>query len=289
MHIENIENWDHKLYQSAIIFTESLKNLNNLHKKSINTHTFDLTLQNALPKQFKFLTYIEEVEFIYIPEYKIFDYIYYRWPDMRMFQIFITMNQVSINLTAHVLFSPNMCEIFHLKHLNSFDLKTQKWNNELKNFNHFDNFYGCLMTFFVEDGIFWYFVDHNLVNYLKFAFENIKFHGLTHEILEKLTKDLNITGHYTYFDKTSKQYQSGSKNFIGYDAIASYFYSSEIVKNETTVHWSQPVYTMEIYYLVTQNDLYTNYEKLLMPFDFTTWIFLSVTINLAFGIILISF
>ncbi|KAG5669121.1 hypothetical protein PVAND_017017 [Polypedilum vanderplanki] len=206
-----------------------------------------------------------------------------------MFEFIITMDKVSINLTALVLFSPNLCGKFSLKLLNSFDLKSQKWKNELKNFNHFDNFHGCLMTFFVEDGINFYYDDHKSINHEQFAFVNMKFYGITHEIVKKLTKDLNITGHYTLVNRNLGEFWSGSKNFMGHFEFGSHFYSVGFTGIYTAVHFSHPIYTMEYYYLVTPNDLYTNYEKLLMPFDFTTWILLSVTISLAFGIIFVSF
>ncbi|KAG5669119.1 hypothetical protein PVAND_017015 [Polypedilum vanderplanki] len=200
------------------------------------------------------------------------------------------MDNVSIHLFAHVLFSPNLCGKFSLKLLNSFDLKSQKWKNELKNFNHFDNFHGCLMTFYVEFGINFYYDDYKPTSSLEFKLgDDIKLRGLTHEIVKKLTKDLNITGHYTVGDRNLGEFLSGSKNFIGYNEIASHFYSVGFTGIYTAVHNSHLGYTMEYYYLVTQNDMYTNYEKLLMPFDLTTWILLSVTISLAFGIIFVSF
>ncbi|KAG5669170.1 hypothetical protein PVAND_017064 [Polypedilum vanderplanki] len=268
MHIKDIEIWDHVLYQSAIIFTKSKKNLEILEENSINgADKFDLSLRNVFPKQFKFLTYIEKIEICDEAENRAFNTDFpFLWPDIRLFEILIIMNNVSINLTARVLFSPNICGKFHLKYLNSFDLKTQKWENELKNFNHFDNFHGCLMTFFVEAGIYLYYDNHKSLKLSdKFALGNVKFRGLSHEILEKLTKDLNITRHYTFIDRNGGKYMSGTKNFMGTYAIGTFFL------------------------IMTQNDLYTNYEKLLMPFDLTTWILLSATISLAFGIILISF
>ncbi|KAG5668781.1 hypothetical protein PVAND_016707 [Polypedilum vanderplanki] len=290
----DIKIWNHILYQSAIVFTKSKKNLRTLHKKSINTDELNLSLGNVFPKQFKFLTYVEEIENFDKADTELFfpSFSYLR-PDMRMFEIYITMDKISINLTANVLFSKNKCGKFHLKRLNSFNLKTQKWKKELKNFNHFDNFHGCLMSFLVEVNIFWYFDNYFSIFYegnslKKFALGNIKFHGLTHEILEKLTKDLNITGHYTYHDRILK-IGTGSKNFLANNAIASYFYSSEIVRSSTYLHWSNPIYTMEIYYLVTQNDLYTNYEKLLMPFDLITWILLTIVLFLTFCIIFVSY
>ncbi|KAG5669171.1 hypothetical protein PVAND_017065 [Polypedilum vanderplanki] len=289
-HIES-KNWDHVLYQSAIIFTESKENIKNLHKNSIKADKNGLSLGNVFPKQFKFLVYIDKIEDFSNAEDETFPKISYMLPDIRMFEFFIKMDNVSINLTAHVLFSPDMCGKFQLKLLNSYNLKSQKWENELKIFNHFDNFHGCLMTFIVEPAIFWY-TDEYLskeIPILEFAFKNLKLRGLTHEIVEKLTKDVNITGHYSILDRQSKHYWSGSKNFVGFYPIGSYLYSSEIVRSIEYAHFSYPIYAFKIYYLVTQNDFYTNYEKLLMPFDFTTWILLSATISLAFGIILISF
>ncbi|KAG5669173.1 hypothetical protein PVAND_017067 [Polypedilum vanderplanki] len=262
-----------------------------LNENSTNRpNELDMRLGNIFPKQFKFLIYVQEMKKIDKAAERAHHPISYIRPDIRFFEFFIIMNKVSIKLAARILFSPKLCGKFSLKLLNSFDIKTQKWKNKLNNFNHFDNFHGCLMTFFVEGGMNFYYDDYKSVNPLEIAIRDIKFHGLTHEILEKLTKDLNITGHYTLVDRFSgDKFLSGTKNFIGHFEIGSHFYSVGFIRTYTAVHYSHLVYTMEYYYLVTQNDLYTNYEKLLMPFDFTTWILLSVTISLAFGIIFASF
>ncbi|KAG5669148.1 hypothetical protein PVAND_017043 [Polypedilum vanderplanki] len=125
---------------------------------AINTQSHNSTFGNVFAKQFKFLTYVEEIEtFDKVENLPSSPTFFYLLPDRRMFEIFITMDTISIDLVTRVLFSENFCGVYHLRLVNTFDLQSQKWENELENFNHFDDFCGCLMAFFVEFEIDWYF------------------------------------------------------------------------------------------------------------------------------------
>ncbi|KAG5669462.1 hypothetical protein PVAND_017349 [Polypedilum vanderplanki] len=108
---------------------------------------------------------------------------------------------------------------------------------------------------------------------IKYGILHHKVHGLTHEILQ-LSSKRKIIFTSIWTKKKSEIFKHQIDFHI---AENNYLHEYHL--------WSEPCGSTEYYYLVTENDLYTNYEKLFMPFDETTWILLSVTILLTFLII----
>ncbi|KAG5667698.1 hypothetical protein PVAND_015669 [Polypedilum vanderplanki] len=127
IHIKSFNNWTHNLNQSAIILAESKKNLKILHQKLMAKSENDTKLANATPKQLKFLIYCENLTNLHsIIKNTKFERL--SWTDFRFFQFCIIKAGNYVNLSAIVLFSEKKCGEFQIKFLNSFDIKTQKWN-----------------------------------------------------------------------------------------------------------------------------------------------------------------
>ncbi|KAG5669349.1 hypothetical protein PVAND_017237 [Polypedilum vanderplanki] len=281
--IQNISSWNHQINQSAIIFIKSEKNLQKVHR---------IKLSNQEPKKFKFLAYIEEIKNlnqlqILLKSTKSFN----GNLKFQNFGFFLTKYENFINLTANLIFSEQKCEKYHLKILNSFEIKTQKWKTKLKSFNHFENFNKCFVPIVANFDILFYFENiksfydptKNIIN--SFSTENLNFQGLTHEIFKIIAQKHNFTPIYTINDfSKNKKYLNG-RNFVANSSYGINLKSYEIYRNNRNLFWSETCYSHDLYYLVTLNDLYTNYEKLLMPFDKTTWIFLCLTIGMTFIII----
>jgi hypothetical protein len=61
----------------------------------------------------------------------------------------------------------------------------------------------------------------------------------------------------------------------------------EDIRVNTDLFHTLPYRFTEFKYLVTPNEFYTNYEKLIMPFDMATWVLLWMTFGLTFVIIFV--
>ncbi|KAG5676356.1 hypothetical protein PVAND_006198 [Polypedilum vanderplanki] len=280
--VTDIKSWDHKLSKSAVIFVKTIQNLLNLQ---INTQqsknkSENSKLQNINEENFKFLVYIEEMKNLEI--FKNFSLEIKRprhleTSDIKFFEYFITHDRNIVNLSAYLLFSDVKCYLFTPKLLNTFDMKSQKWNKSLENFDHFSNFYGCFLSFFVYRTYVWY---HTQINE-----EEFQYNGLLYELLKITSEKLNFSIHYICFDRLKRTFVHDRKNARGH-FIQPVGMQYGFVKNIFHSTW-KPYGNVDFYYLVTKNELYTNYEKLFFPFDDATWIYLSITFGLTFMIIFI--
>ncbi|KAG5671333.1 hypothetical protein PVAND_001536 [Polypedilum vanderplanki] len=294
MHIKNITNWNHQLKRSAIIFIKSLKSLQNFYKFAIKSR-----LIKTNQEKLKFMIYAEEVktfqqlnEVIIETKNKI-DFT--KPADSRFYEFFITNDENFVNLTARLLFSEFHCGSFRSKLLNSFNLNSQKWNKKLENFDHYKNFYGCLVRFFVQYR-YWYDIENHTKYYelkqkndkifeMKVRGENLKFPGIMFELSSLMAKKGNFTTYHT------PSGISGSKSYFYY--IRNYKYNwndalefhIRILTLEKQWHYSPPINRVKYYYLLSFNDYYSNYEKLLLPFDDLTWFLLLFIFGLSFIII----
>jgi hypothetical protein len=294
--ILNFRKWNHKMKQSTIIFTKSYFNLAILNYYSMHLHMnypkYQLT--NTAPKQFKFLIYCEEIKNIkghqkLVKDFKLFDLS--RPTDFRFYEFLITNERDFVTLSANKLYSKNHCENFKLVTLNSYDKMSQRWIKKLENHNLYDDFYGCLLKFSsMHFGIV------RLRNYIhksekklqrSLRNNNVEFEGLLHDILKELVKKINFCFHYTIVRMTKKNnfYAFGSRKLEARTNRTIFFMWGSFAVSSPENYYSLPTSGIEMYYLVSWNDLYTNYEKMVLPFDFVTWVFLSFTFGLTFGVI----
>ncbi|KAG5671269.1 hypothetical protein PVAND_001475 [Polypedilum vanderplanki] len=302
-HFPFINYWNHNLNQSAVIFIKSMRNLENLHLRSISKRADYSHLTNSFSENLKFLVYIEEIK-----TFQQLDFVVKNScnpaknvnTDLRYFEFFITTDLNFVNFSANLLYSEKACEKFSPKILNSFDKRLQKWSKKLENFDHYRNFNGCLLKFRAELNNLLYFKKHKMLGFLsslsKDRFQNFvtsekpKLNGLVNEIVELMAKSSNFTPHFTVFlpdlDERPPIFISLSNYKTSLDLSQILLYGN-IQNNSDMFQTFRPFTTEEYYFLLSHNDLYSNYEKLLFPFDFLTWVFLLFTFGLTFGTIFI--
>ncbi|KAG5671337.1 hypothetical protein PVAND_001540 [Polypedilum vanderplanki] len=213
-HIENINDWNHLINNSAIIFIKSSTNLLNLHSISFQLYQDNTRLATVASKKLKYLVYVEEIQTFHDLENKLkairkLNYIFYiHISDIRFFEFFITADEKFVNLSANLLYSEDHCGQFKPKLLNSFNISAQKWNQKLQNFDHFSNFHGCMINFIFKFSEEFYFQDIGQYKYtneihrkiqLQIKNENPKYGGLLYEVVETMAKIYNFTIHYTYY------------------------------------------------------------------------------------------
>jgi hypothetical protein len=302
-HIADIENWKHKMKQSAVIFVKSEVNLQMLHHKTKFQDTKIEIITNTVPENLKFLVYIEEIKSFQ----KLYDFItndvdplIMMAAEMRYYELLMTSDDKFINLTANLLYSEEKCGKFVPKLLNKYEKKSSRWNKKLENFNHFDNFHGCFLRFVSEIHSSLYIenrvdiagltdIENNKKLKQLFMSENLKFGGAINEIAEYMARKNNFSFHYTFMSSDENEDgDTGSYGLRNYKVLLleGIVLNMEVInRSAINVHNSEPFANFEYYYLVSENDLYTNYEKLLFPFDFTTWILSLITFSLTFACI----
>ncbi|KAG5666636.1 hypothetical protein PVAND_014652 [Polypedilum vanderplanki] len=299
VYLEDIINYKIEIMHSAVIFLKTIENLRKLHGKfSYNGKELFIEFTTVSMQQFKFLVYTEEIVTAHdIRKAMITEIHSIFLADIRFFEYFILKNEYTLKIEfgANVLFSEIACGEFAPKLLNIYDIKTQKWEKKLKNYNHFDDFYGCLISFSISFGQDFYTketyskVEENHEKGLKGLWKTDKdYFGATHEILGYLAKKHNFTKHYTILNQYTFEVMTGSDNFKSSDKFTIAISNIGRYRKKYPTTLTLPLYQLYFYYLVSPNDLYTNYEKLLMPFDHTTWFFLVLVLISSFLIIICS-
>ncbi|KAG5669302.1 hypothetical protein PVAND_017190 [Polypedilum vanderplanki] len=171
-------------------------------------------------------------------------------------------------------------------------MKTQKWIKNLEDFDHAENFHECLLSFLINLDHYFYTDKIQLCltctpNFEELVNPNAKLNGLNYELLNLLAKRKNFSAHYTFMQLQSDgEYFYGTQNFISPNKSFLMLFTGPIyIKGSYAKHMSEPIDTLDFYYLVSQNDPYNNYEKLLFPFDLTTWILFLFTLAMTFIVI----
>jgi uncharacterized protein (UPF0218 family) len=293
-HIKDIKRWNHEMSQSAVIFVKTKENLHQLHARSMSPNNSVVRLRNLEPKPFKFLVYVEEIKTLQQLNDTASETNNFFAPfpaDLRFFELFITSDEFNINLTARVLFSEDHCNAFALKVLNKFEEKSQQWNTKLENFNPFNNFHGCLLSFATKINNFFYIKNQlSLKNLLPATTQitnvNTEFGGLIAEVISLMAQKNNFSFHFTVSENVKKTSRLlGTKNYNTLLSRLIIVESAQLERNLRHQHYMKPTSSLEFYYLLSLNDLYNNYEKLLFPFDIATWSLLLSTFGLTFGTI----
>jgi hypothetical protein len=296
--IDNIEIWNHEMTKSAVIFAKTAQQLISLHVMSHGDNLKNPKLNTPTHKSLKFLTHVEEIE----SSQQLNDVMaaFRKPPSLRLvniqfFEFFLISNRDTVNLTANVFYSEEKCGIFHLKLLNVYDAQSQKWHAKLENFNHFENFHGCQVNFAVlvnnliySEEIREFVTRKNDYEKLKNAVSSntFEFHGLMSELLKSMAARANFTTHITLIMAV----EEGMTTYFGRNfepSVNSYIMLtvSDLTSSLPYFHITELVDIYQYYYLTVPNGKYTNYEKLIMPFDELTWILLMTTFGFTFGII----
>ncbi|KAG5668029.1 hypothetical protein PVAND_015986 [Polypedilum vanderplanki] len=257
--ISKIDDWNHEMNKSAVIFVKSETDFAKLHEKS-KTKIFQISrLNSPTSEHFKFLVYVEEIKnFMDINDLIDLNHDLRIPTDLKFFEFFVTADENFVNLTANLLYSEEHCGKFEQKLLNTLDNNSQKWIEKLQNFNHYDNFHSCELKFYSELNYYFYFETikkYKFGDSLEITFDThkgLKQNGLDYHIVQILSQKLNFTSRFLFDDEILEN----ATDFIRLDAeILNYGNASSYF------HYLQPVFVDNYYFIVSQNDLYTNYEK----------------------------
>ncbi|KAG5671281.1 hypothetical protein PVAND_001486 [Polypedilum vanderplanki] len=283
-YITNIQDWNHEFNRSAVIFIKSIKNLENFQMKTQLLLNNDVKLKYYGSERLKFLVYIEEIEYaeqfgdiLVYTGFEVFSFI----GEMQFYEFFIYLDRrrKNIILLVHQMFNSKVCGKFSLNKINSMNVNSQKWNESLENFDHYENFYSCMINFDARKGFEFYLKDKpNNTN-----FDEAKFSGVMFEIIQIMSLKYNFTPHYTLSNLVVSEFKVlNTKNYAPNYSYVFLFSISPVTFYNNISYYTQSFSSTNFMFHVSYNDLYTNYEKLTMPFDHLTWIFLLLTFGLTF-------
>ncbi|KAL7013177.1 hypothetical protein ACKWTF_015235 [Chironomus riparius] len=275
--MENFGNWNHILNDSAVIF---VKNSTSVH--NFNRHA---KFKNLYPKHLKILFYIEEPTAKILTKFSEFTT---DIPSIITFEYFIINSKKFLQLFTVNHFADGICNQITPTTLNIFFKKSRKWKLELKNHRKFLNFHQCPLTILENYGGALNIESLNLELFAclkahksQFCHDlrrnltkapNLKLRGLTYELFELMAKTANFTPKYEFLPLSSK-----NKSEI-YVKIWRIPFNTD----DPFMHLLMPIYPYEYIIVTTPSEYYTNYEKLLLPFDVTTWILIIIAFLTSF-------
>ncbi|CAG9806618.1 unnamed protein product [Chironomus riparius] len=264
--IKNAKNWSCNISQSALIIIDNFDDL-----CTFNNQT---NLNNRFPKQLKFLVYVDEFQTDNFINMNLPQKLSYFYGNIAFFQyLMIKTIYQTISLFTIKWFLPHNCNKPFAIQENYFDLITRrwKWDTDLMDINY-HNFYGCTL----QVGL--------LSNFRDFGYKDKfdrKIKGSLVSLYKIIGEKGNFKPNYLILDPDTNStfiLDKYSRNlldvFIDIKSVA-------VTSHHVTTTFNQ----IEIIFMITPSQKYTNFEKMVMPFDRITWIFLAVTFLIAFFVI----
>lgn len=198
-------------------------------------------------------------------------------------EYFIVEEEKSIKLFTFTLFTPKKCFAAQFVEVNSFDKDTGRWLHGTFKVDKVSNFRGCQLNFVVFKD--WPF-------YLPLEIDNekrdvTKCAGIFCGVLRDFSSALNFTYHTNIYQlETAKYMWPGIPSHLvmgcaSLDGLVVY----DEKRNENTLrpeYYSRPLMYTDTFIAIPPGEEYDGYEKLVLPFDEPTWMWISITFAAAF-------
>jgi hypothetical protein len=268
---------------SAVILTSDVENVNIFNDRAAP--------MIELPVRFRYLIYIENYseKDLRLPPYNFVNLL--AVGQVTQFEYFIIRTKDSVDLKAIRFFSEMSCHQTQLLRLDSFDVRKQKWQNDLKNLEHFKQFHGCTLPFYVYYSHMFYFNDFELkINDLKnlrsrdmkkiqlhAEKRNIKYDGLVHTMIMRMAKVSNFTPTFKINYPSLEEIDLNS-------SIGDFFEIMDYTppfKHEY-FHLTKTFASDRRQFTFTQTESLSNFHKLFFCFDRTTWIVIGLIFAITF-------
>lgn len=264
-HSENFE-----VETSAIIGCNSVQSLINFNKL--------VKLTNIFFQPFKFYIHFESASMNELSALMRLDTMKKNRPlneydkymtDILQFQYFIVEENDAIKLMTFVWFTDEKCNEAQLTEVNSFDKVSRTWKNDFFAVEKFKDFKGCSVTL----GAFW---DYPALSFL--ATENgYLYFGQNAKMMVGLANALNFSLNINPFHR-----RYGENIPVDYLVHLQSMNNFEAFRGNS--FFTTPYAYLNDYVAVPVGEDLNGYEKLLLPFDFETWMCILATFVAAFSI-----
>lgn len=194
---------------------------------------------------------------------------------------FLVTDAEKITLLSVEWFGPKKCNLIQLKTLNIFSKKSMKWNKKLRNHEKFLNFHGCELTLMLP------------VPNKELVESRMK--SIYPAVFEIASKKYNFKQSFQpVISKDERMLYQRSENIELVPVNQQtkmpnvYFELTDLKRYSFEFRVSNSIMDLQYAILVTPGELYSPYEKLLLPFDAETWILILVTFFATFITIFIT-
>lgn len=197
--------------------------------------------------------------------------------------IFIIIEDKFVTLITLEWFGEGKCNSLHINVINKFDISTSNWSKKLTKIEKFLDFHECELVLMLP--LLGNQVNPHLSGSLMFNQNQTeliptgiipqiftiasKYHKFIPAYQPALIK-LSFMSHY---DKDS----AFLITFNNTKKIPHVYMTTKVLKTVYHVSISNAFASTNIYILITPAEVYSQYEKMALPFDLETWIFLLVT------------
>ena len=182
------------------------------------------------------------------------------------FESFLMVEKDKISLNTMTMFTKQRCKVAQLIEVNRFSRSRKKWLTNKFFVPAIDNFYGCELVVYLQNNF--------GLPFLKIDFSKGERHpieGVFVELVEALSSRLNF--------KIVYKISANSETDLSFLMTRI----NEIDQDSQEV--SDPICSTSEVFIVPSEELYTSWEKLLLPFDQDTWIWIGITFAVAFFVI----
>ena len=245
---------------SMIIFLPGCMDYRMIHFRSF--------FNNISPKDFKFLIFVYQCSLNFIKntlsELIYLNKVTFDQGTIELFEFILINDHNFLHLATIEWFTETSCNQGQLKVLNSFNKLTAIWNSNFDNYEKFQNFYGCELKFCIV----------SLENGALYSLINLNENG------DEVASGL-IPAVYRMISKINNYKISFQRNFENADVMSN-IVRLESFLNFTTFHMTSTFIELRDIIIATPGELYSPYEKLLLPFDQITWNLLNFTFLAAF-------
>jgi hypothetical protein len=265
-------NWWVEFYNPGIIFVQNLEDLPHLFKYGYYSRQAFHTSA--------FLIYIRKNE---IKFYEKFDKIVkpikpdgHGWGHISQFAYFLIDDGSKLELKTFEWWTEKSCDQTQLVDLNSYNYKTRKWKVEFKIFEKFTNFHNCTLKYFSR--FFHIYTLEIIIKLNLMAFAEMMNPKITMIVEKRDITDQEMRSIFAKIGNFSFEVDENSPQILQYP---SWFSSGEC---------SMDFYKSPAVSMYSPPDPYTNYEKMLLPFDAITWTLMSISFIATFcGAFMIQF
>ncbi|CAG9807169.1 unnamed protein product [Chironomus riparius] len=264
--IRQIPNIKQNLQQSAIIFANHVNQADELRS--------NLMLDNCYAKHLIFIIVFVTGHIKYL-KFSRLGFLTHRSKSIDLYSYFIASagdSNVLINLKW---FSEYYCNKPQLTITNVFSKHDQKWLVDLKYQRNYMNFWNCMITLLTD------FEDIFGVNL---------YYGTITGLVPEFVRIMSIRGNFTlnyqihYYNDV---YDTNTGKIIYPNIYMRLGLSSKFTNGK--VHFGSAFLPSDYPFYVTPGELFTSYEKLFLPFDDTTWLFIFITFSVAFAVIFVVY
>lgn len=267
--------WDHNLNNSAVIFLNYFEDLLKFNKNA--------NLTNEFHKPLRFLVYCEYFDEI---NAGLNYYMKIERPDgdsrhIGYFENFFVIFPNEFVLFRYEWYTATECNKMRLVEQNTFNPFSMTWSKKLKIEEKFKNFHNCMLTI-------------NLVD--NHMFTTMDIHGNMHGVPVDFFNAMSRKGNFIPYFQQIERIEDEHGHEISISPIGDYYQDPQVyfiipyvTQTEHYKHGHFLPYFMEerISFLLATPEPYSAYEKLLLPFDDTTWIFFIAVFIYSFLTILV--